>query len=212
MNRIVVVGLCAVSCLAAFVVGCLIGNVASSKTKGFGYVLVRERAASAATSRPSSVRAANLRDVLDIWAILAAADLQMDAEVKRRGVLFRLSEGMLMRTYAPERLAPVFRGALDARGLSIVDYFRVEKSLIGCLQRWSNEPGVSYYLMRMSIRSSSIDVLEDRMGTGKFVISEKDCEELKKELLESVGKDYQRLADFDDAVLFGLFSKGKTSR
>lgn len=75
-----------------------------------------------------------LSDLLVIWKTLVDADDEFSVQVHGSSLLYQAQEGFLVRRRAAERLAPVLRGALQARNLSLCDYLLLEERAETCLR------------------------------------------------------------------------------
>jgi hypothetical protein len=144
---------------------------------------------------------------------MEAIDSRLDSEVRKQSITWRLGEGLLARRYATERLAPAIAGILQSRGLSLVDYFRLEDELARHAAKETSDARLGSFRSVMEERSHAIHGVLGNLGMNSTTnLSAQDWVTFREPISQFIGSNYARLSDIDAELLVMLIrisSKGK---
>lgn len=201
-------------CLILIAVGYTLGsNAVTTQQEELDSLVLLERLEHPFVVAHSHPQSCTVEDLIAVWNALYTLDRIVDAHVRQRNFVSRLREGLLWRKRNPERLAASFFGALDARSMSIVDYFRMQDSLQSVLEQHKVDSKIAQYLNRLEYRREFVKTLEAVHESQLSQLVSQEAELLMPELLNTLTNKYVFIADTDDHFLFELakvsLAKGK---
>jgi len=207
-----------VVCVLVFLVGAILGLLLGDRRRDriskFNIVLLEAMATNTLVSPVYNPTDSSFSELLAIWRAMEALDRRLDSETKRESIVWRLEEGLLARKYATERLAPVVAGILQSRGLSLVDYFRLEDELRRHVAAEAYaDPRTALFRSLMEERSPVIHGLVGNLGIRTTAsVSQQDWMTFREPISQFLGSNYSRLSDIDGELLLWLLhlsSQGK---
>jgi hypothetical protein len=144
-------------------------------------------------------------DLLAIWKALERCEKDIRDAAAKKGVFYKLTDGLIARKYIHLRLAPCMRGILEAKGYSLADYIALEAALA----EWCadcKDSSVQHFNREMELRKDLMRIATHQIPIDRERFKQ-SCETQQTALFEFLSKGFQNVADFDQGLFFLWFEK-----
>ena len=203
MNKLTVT-ICVVSCLlAGLLAGLLLGARDQGRVSRFNMNLLENCATSTCFSR--SVAEHPLAELLVIWEGLACAQRQLHDAAQMESNLFKSGETFGGMELHAQRLAPVAAGFLQSRGVSCVEYFRLQSALAIRLRTATNDARFLPFLFGSEdIRTLTLATLGNFGVEESPNIPDYEWEAMREPIATFIASKYAFIREIDRQFLWHL--------